>query len=130
MQITIPVPYKLVARINRSRTGRTEEAITCTQETFSIRSEPSTDVHLVAEWQQKWNEPNRDQWTPNHSSNWLHDFQADNNLSRLIMIDGAFYSPLMAKIDSDQWQIYTPDDFAAQKVDELRSVMEREYGGF
>ena len=130
MKITLPVPYKTVARINRSRSDRTEEVLGCLENSFELRFEPAADVHVIAEWQQQWDGPNRDAWRPETSGNWLADFQADVNLSRIIMIDGTFYSPLKVKTHNNGWQPYTVDDFSLKSVMELRSVMNREYGGF
>jgi hypothetical protein len=129
MQIKLPVPYHIEARINRSRTGRTEQLLACSYETFEIRSEPTSDVHLVAEWQQKWNHDNRDDWKPETTGNWLTDFKSDSNLSRLIVINGEFYSPLKAKIDSDIWQPYTTKHFTANNIRETRNILARELGG-
>lgn len=99
MKIEVPVPSLMKLRINRSRTDRTEEFKACTTEAFELAEHSSVDVHLVAEWRQAWAKIARDpSIVPAQQDGWSEAFAADPELMRLVMIDGAYYSPLKCTI--------------------------------
>lgn len=125
MKITLPVPYEMNVRLEKSRVGRTEQVLACTSHTFEVDDHSSLDVHLVAEWQQAWNGALVEGWTPKASRNWLDDFKNDSALSRLIMIDGSFYSPLKVNW-SGRHQVVstTAEDIAtpAWKIESIQTI--------
>lgn len=132
MKIQLPVPYQIEARINRSRINRTEEVLACVRGEFHVRDTSSMDVHLVAEWQQKWDRSIHAEWKPRATGNWLSDFHGDRNLSRLVMIDGSFYSPIKADFPNDPGKPYTVENLhtPSWQVQNVRNVIGRDFGAF
>jgi hypothetical protein len=119
MKIELPVPNVMKLQVNRSKAGLTETFTACSVETFDLPEYDSTDVHPIAEWRQSWGkeyaEPSQQ---PGYvGTGWNDQFLEDKSFMRLVMIDGAFYSPLKHSIGG------RPTDFL-RVVDLKRAVSE------
>lgn len=92
MRIQLPVPYEITT--SKKRSTRKEVILACGVDEFTLQTHSSVDVFEVANWQQAWNGPVCDEWTAPSTGNWSADFEQDGQISRLILVDGKFFSPL------------------------------------
>jgi hypothetical protein len=92
MRMELPVPYEI--ETSKKRSSRKETVLACEFHEFEIQEHSSLDVFEVANWQQAWNGPISDDWTAPATGNWKTDVDRDGQISRLILIDGKFFSPL------------------------------------
>lgn len=92
MRVQLPVPYEVTTSSRRST--RLETILACDLHEFDIQEHSSLDVLEVAHWQQAWSGPISDEWTLPSTGNWKTDNEQDGQISRLILIDGKFFSPL------------------------------------
>lgn len=97
--IRLPIPYTVHVKTSRNGKDKHDTVAACEIGEFSIPEHDVEDLMIVGSWHQVWGVENyigRDKLFDAEPGEWKKQFQAEPALTRLVLIDGKFYSPLKA----------------------------------
>lgn len=113
--VKLPIPYTIKVENQRLKTVKQESLGACDVREFEVPEYGVDDVIVVASWHQRWGRENYIGQQPLFSAEageWKKQFQAEPALSRVVMIDGKFYSPLkLAPRDGTATYLMTAENF-------------------